>query len=465
MDDLDSLLGHLRDGGKVESSGTFTLDLRKARDKLRAYQLAEPCFYLLKLVQAGVAAGAVRLDLHLARREISVYMILDPGTRLAESGALIELLADPQSAQPGPLRHLAIGLNSSWALEPAWVSWSYWPGIALDQPKRGAWSIRIDTEEIHLQPDPPKPWEGKTPRAPEVIKEFRNFDVVEFTLVRNSNPMSYLKNTGSEHRAILYRCGFCPIPLYIDGRRLIGQWSPPLQLTERWMGGAFYAAERYVLQPGGGFRICAPPWSLLKPSEDPRTMLNPTEKIGTATDRYPTYLYRFEGHVDSSGDTLRCHCAVAIPCQMQGKSRLVLVKDGVTLEPIELTEQPFRGRGIQVIIAAPQVPTDLSEFRAMDGEEVEKSIAAARVQLLSQFDEMLAGLKGLPHHHLKDPDGDNEWVYGWLGTVFPSMAAGSSERRKNRTRLGQQFRQALQGVGSFNGAETKSSPLEETHKL
>ncbi len=52
------MLPELLQGGRYESSGTFSLDLGRAARKLGRYQSDEPLFFLLKFVQAAVAAGA-----------------------------------------------------------------------------------------------------------------------------------------------------------------------------------------------------------------------------------------------------------------------------------------------------------------------------------------------------------------------------------------------------------------------
>lgn len=58
------MLPELLKGGRYESSGSFTVDLARAADKLGRYQSAEPLFFLLKFVQAAVVAGAteIRID-------------------------------------------------------------------------------------------------------------------------------------------------------------------------------------------------------------------------------------------------------------------------------------------------------------------------------------------------------------------------------------------------------------------
>lgn len=58
---LDQLLGELREGGRLDSTGRLGIDPCASRDKLRSFQLREPHEYILMLVQALVRAGADRL--------------------------------------------------------------------------------------------------------------------------------------------------------------------------------------------------------------------------------------------------------------------------------------------------------------------------------------------------------------------------------------------------------------------
>lgn len=66
------MLAELLKGGRYESSGTFSLDLARAAEKLGRYQSAEPLFFLLKFVQAAVAGGATCLRIERLRAGVRI---------------------------------------------------------------------------------------------------------------------------------------------------------------------------------------------------------------------------------------------------------------------------------------------------------------------------------------------------------------------------------------------------------
>ena len=55
---LERFIEEQQAAGQHIDSGTFTLSLERAHETLRDFQLASPELYVLKLVQAAVAAGA-----------------------------------------------------------------------------------------------------------------------------------------------------------------------------------------------------------------------------------------------------------------------------------------------------------------------------------------------------------------------------------------------------------------------
>ncbi len=379
-DDLDNLLSSLQKGGEVVSSGSFTLDLRKAREKLRKFQLAEPCFYLMKVLQAAVSAGAERIDIALGRRSVNFYAVLPPGGPLAQAQPLIDGLQDPQGLPVGPMRHLAIGLNSAWSVDPAFVSVSYY-----GREKKGGWKLVIGQEEIQLHPCPQMP-------AKPAADLYPTMDRLEFTLERDSSMSSYVRSVASEHLGILHRCAFCPVPLYLDARRVIGQFGPPEKpgLPNPEIGAPYMLAERFRPDPQGGFQICAPPWDKLQATGG--SLVNRTEVTVTEGSAVRPPTFSFQGDPPQGPDTVRANFALALPSHTTGSSRIVLVKDGVTLEPIA----PHRMThvGLQAVVSAPDVRVDLSEFTPVQDSQLEEYMR----DVLAEFGQLLEEVKPLSSH-------------------------------------------------------------------
>ena len=138
-----------------------------------------------------------------------------------------------------------------------------------------------------------------------------------------------------------------------------------------------------------------------------------------------------------------CRCGVAIASHFRGKSMLVIVKDGVTLEPIRLL---YAEKGIQAIVADSEVATDLSEFRALEGGAVQRCQQLALEQLRWLARDLKPLASQVPHHRLTDAsdDADSEWLYELGGKVFPSLAPGSKERQKMRNQLRSHVRTQMQ---------------------
>lgn len=98
------MLPELLQGGRYESSGTFSLDLGRAARKLGRYQSDEPLFFLLKFVQAAVAAGATCLRIH------------SRGELVAEGGESFELTELAGfSFDEQPFSYLGLGVGAALA--------------------------------------------------------------------------------------------------------------------------------------------------------------------------------------------------------------------------------------------------------------------------------------------------------------------------------------------------------------
>ena len=111
------MIEDLKNEGKIDSSGRFTLDPQRASEKLARYRLSNPHAYILHLAAGAVAAGATRLT----------FSRSPGGLRFEHDGAcpdfdqltqLLEVLS--QSPPPAaPQRELAIAVQALRALNPS----------------------------------------------------------------------------------------------------------------------------------------------------------------------------------------------------------------------------------------------------------------------------------------------------------------------------------------------------------
>ncbi|MHB2021002.1 MAG: hypothetical protein ACYCW6_29030, partial [Candidatus Xenobia bacterium] len=115
---MSELLEELRRAGTHDSAGFFTLDRRRALEKMREFQLEDPHEYVLHLVAAAVAAGCRQVTCSLEPRQAEI--LLD-GMELPEQlveQPLAGLFIDQENLALEAWRELAIGLNAALAMEP-----------------------------------------------------------------------------------------------------------------------------------------------------------------------------------------------------------------------------------------------------------------------------------------------------------------------------------------------------------
>ena len=122
---LEDFLDSLRDDGRKESSGEFTLDSLRALEKMAGSQMASPYEYVLKLVQAAIAT-----EVAVTASGSSVTVLFDTAPlRREHMHDLPRWILQP--CRQGPdryLTHLAIGLNAALALNPTEVEVVSSPG-------------------------------------------------------------------------------------------------------------------------------------------------------------------------------------------------------------------------------------------------------------------------------------------------------------------------------------------------
>jgi hypothetical protein len=116
---VDDLLGALRAAGRRETTGGFTLDAAKARDKLREFQLADPSRYILLLMQAMVLRGATHIAVTSDADDIRVIGHGAAAFTREELTDFYVLLFDDRP--PPGVREIALALNAAMALDPRWV--------------------------------------------------------------------------------------------------------------------------------------------------------------------------------------------------------------------------------------------------------------------------------------------------------------------------------------------------------
>ena len=213
---VDSFLQELSSEGRLDSAGKFTLSLEHAKEKLSEFLLKSTQDYLLKLVQAGVAAGARTLDLRSSTGSLSFSMhgvSFDP---IDLENILTHLLQPGQGAQARALRHLAIAINTAITTRATGITLATWDG---HKGQKIFWKAGGRSSQ---------PW-----------RPFRSQPCVHFgvrrTVLESASQFWHLLGqrdifsmlTGGragldpDRQTVLDRAIWCPVPLALNG-----QWLP-----------------------------------------------------------------------------------------------------------------------------------------------------------------------------------------------------------------------------------------------
>ena len=145
-DELSVFLGGLAAQGVVDSRGHFTLDIEKAREKLRRFQLSTPYHYVLCLLGAACAVGARTLQVHSEGLE-TIVEFDGQAFRFADFKDLFGAFLTPARTA---VHELAMGVHGARGLDPEYIkvdSWGQGAGARLE--------VRGNTMEVEpLQESP-----------------------------------------------------------------------------------------------------------------------------------------------------------------------------------------------------------------------------------------------------------------------------------------------------------------------
>ncbi len=115
--------------GKKESGGHFTLDPRRAREKMKKFQLTDPHRYVLMLAASAALGGATTVDCYNDADDLVLWHDGELLSHEELDQLFVSLFSGAQeSDRHRRLRLLAIGLNAALGLTPATISLETWDG-------------------------------------------------------------------------------------------------------------------------------------------------------------------------------------------------------------------------------------------------------------------------------------------------------------------------------------------------
>ena len=339
---IDDLLEGLREEGARDSSGAFTVDLSRAAEKMRSFQLPNPHFYCLKWLQAAVLAQAARFIWRSDRSQVSVNI---PGMALPleRLSALPSLLFE--SGVTAAERHMAAGLNGVIQTKARSLTLSSWDG---QQGRRVVWSSgRCQVTSYDLPGEP---------ATTSLLLERTPADKwAEFWYAANHHWVGHSlgkPNARDREQKILHQRG-----AYADLRLDIQGYPPDYDLLYYEPPSLLARANRLLGTP-------------LTPAHMPfvRELWYPSSNT---TGFMPLSRAKsYHAQVPQRGE--RCHTYLGIPNKPHPYSELHIVRDGILLDPLKIF--PDR-RGAVFVCCGSTLNTDLTGLQIIQDQAFQELLA------------------------------------------------------------------------------------------
>lgn len=337
----------------MESAGSFTLAIEKARDKLASYTLARPEDYILKLVQCAVLLGVDELFIELHRTAVLYYFEVPASNHDLAIERLTEALFSPLEESHRGRSHLSLALCAIAAEKPIELMWGEW-GPESSQ------ILSLGHGRSELFRNPPFP-------RTEPLAADRRFHLLYFKKPSSGVTLSL---TSAESKVLRERCSYAPIPISLDGKRLEPclpsadiQIDPVLQMTSLYLG-----ALRLETEPP-----CRLHWP---PSSGKPTFLTPLPESlqPLCPGLPPALIVELPKGCPPLTEELYFSHLYGVSCYLDGPSLLHYQKDGVLMEPVKGHDA---GAGAFCILDGHELKTDVSGLRVVEDERVSRDLESA----------------------------------------------------------------------------------------
>lgn len=384
--ELSDLLKELHSEGNLESQGKFSLDVSKAKDKLREFQLENKYDYSLKLVQAAVAAEATAVLIEVNNQR-SRFRFDGRYLKPQELADLFYYLVESQERpQTRHLRYLASAVNSAVAVGARQIWLDCWNG---KEGFRHLFTAEGRSQVPLGRQSEKQPFTefGLTRSVIDVAKGWwhtGNCDVWDL-LTRSRNTME------KEQASIWDKCQFSPIPIKLNGK-LLNRFSFG---EPRWPGYEIANDPR----PGDS----VPPWWVRFGNSD---------YANTTVHRYHHLIERY---VPASAECLSpipapptshasitdnytpgtpCEAVLAIQAALHQETDLAVVEDGVILSHVHL---PMGTPGLVGLVSSHGLSKDVSGFRIIDDTAYQRRMQDLRREVAAMMQSLYRERDRLPH--------------------------------------------------------------------
>lgn len=304
---VEDLLAELTREGELQSSGRFTVDVSRAKEKLAQFQFEDPFCYILKLVQCACAANGDGFILQSGSTELIATMVGVSFKAVELENLLYYLLQETSDVTvSSALRHLAVAVNAAVGTRASEIllkTWDGKQGVQVSWTKTGQrsspWKPTADQVQTRFQM---KRVVGDV--LSDVVQKMANRDLVSM--------MTGARQGMDREQALIYdKCAFCPIPIKINGKDCPGYdlgALPEISLMTTLMGRIF-----------GG--------ETLNPKHHLVELYFPSQRLGLAGPRKTYAAWR--GNLDPGKNY---SAILAVPARLSGFTLVIPVLDGVSLQ-------------------------------------------------------------------------------------------------------------------------------------
>ena len=221
MKSIQELIASRQRGGQRSGRKRFKLARQRAVAKMRKFALADPSFFVLELIQSGIAHGASMVHVGTDGEEFSrgggKFSLLYGGEhyRREELGQLFDFLfTEKGSLENAHLRDLAIGINSMMLFEPKSIEL-----LTGDGTIRGSTHMRVEAGGSTVElgaPDEPV-------RGVHLLARGLRHPAVQGAIA--SGLARAHRELGTIARVVEERCMLTPVPVVLNGESISGYSS------------------------------------------------------------------------------------------------------------------------------------------------------------------------------------------------------------------------------------------------
>lgn len=197
---LRELLGELSSEGRRESGGVFTLDWRKAREKLQKFRLVDPHRWVVHAVMGALAGGATAVHVQTDADDCVVRFDGPPMPPEQMQDLFSYLLADLDDERA---RELALAYYTAAALRPS--------RLQLDS---GGYRLRVNGAEVEVVPS-----DREATLNELAVRERVSWKVVRQMVTRQTPEAEILTRACRQ------------APVWLNGTCLAEPWEPSAVVT------------------------------------------------------------------------------------------------------------------------------------------------------------------------------------------------------------------------------------------